>query len=89
MKAVQIQPPRFDRGPPIPASPRTLTIRRDRLLKQRQRLMDEPDGDPAKSLLPLVDEQLRLLDEHCNEFQTQEALCLSRMIEYWLSPDED
>jgi hypothetical protein len=89
MKAIQIEPRRFDRGPPIPASPRTLTIRRDRLLKQRQQLIDEPDGDPAKGLMPLIDEQLGLLDEYCNEFQAHEAFCLSSMIEYWLSPDED
>jgi hypothetical protein len=81
---IQIKPRYRDRGAPIPASPRTLKVRRNKLLKQKQQLIDEPDGDPAKGFLPLVDEQLGLLDEYRNEFQAHEAFCLSGMIDYAL-----
>jgi hypothetical protein len=79
--------PKFiDRGPPIPASPRTLKVRRNKLLKQKQQLIDLEDGDPATGFLPLVDEQLELLEKFRNECQAHQAFWLSRMIEFYLAP---
>jgi len=72
-----------DGGAPIEAYPRTLKFHMDKLLKEKQRLIEEPDRDYAKRLSSLIDEKLGLLDEIRQKIQAYEAFWLSR-IEYAL-----